>query len=222
MKKAIINSDRGLVMMETMFALPVYFIMLALLFWLGDMCMTRLALSNSERLRLWESGNWNNSGTTNIGNVFYFLVSGTTPDRMATSFSDFNSTFATVTTTGLGWGRIQSGRASVNTRASLWSWGISQVMMNSFPAGTGAPAANSAQPVRGRINNAGTPLDSAAMFRNTSNGGRGGRTSYSGSAKWNEIYLEKWGSVIVPPSAGSGAKALAPYTRNSYYVSWSR
>ena len=68
-----ISAERGVVMMETILTLPIYLIMLAGLFWLGELCLARMAFSQGENLRLWENGLRHPFSPVAERDLFYFL-----------------------------------------------------------------------------------------------------------------------------------------------------
>ena len=123
------KNDRGVILLETLLTLPVYLVMLAGLFWLGELCMARLTLTHAERLRLWEKGNWNDHSEIKEADIFHFLSRGTgNPPALVTGESDFSDTFAG-TSAANDWGNLVSGRAKeLKTRRSEWSWGITEFM----------------------------------------------------------------------------------------------
>ena len=122
MKKLLKITD-GVIMMETLLSLPVYIVMLAGLFWLGESAMTRISLIDGERYLLWTSGNRHNSNNAVIKHIFYFLdETGKITLKASTSS---NSNFPT-TSSASDWGNITQGQLSGTTKRSEWSWGVAE------------------------------------------------------------------------------------------------
>ena len=72
-KRFLLSREQGVVMMETILSLPIYFVLLAGVFWLGDFCIARLTLNHGQKVRLWESGNRHSSAIVNGNDIFYFM-----------------------------------------------------------------------------------------------------------------------------------------------------
>ena len=223
------KNDQGVIMLETLLSLPLYIVMLACLFWLGELCMTRLTLTNAERLRLWEKGNWNDHSEKAETEIFRFLSFGTIVQPViVTGESDFSNTFA-ATLSANNWGNLISGYATVNTRRSVWSWGITDFAKRNLWSGTGANASDGTDTLlmRSRVNTDDNSLPLTMFFR-AGDGGRkvdlsngAPRTSnWDNSTNWHSIYLGRWENAVVPENVGS-ASGVRVYNRNSFYLNWS-
>lgn len=123
--------DRGTVMLETVLTLPVYLIMLAGLFWLGELCVARLAFTSGENLRLWEQGLRHPFTPVPERSVFSFLPTLSSTDQLVTGSGNFNFSRTSPPQTG-GWGIGIAGTASMLTRRSDWSWAVNQGALNAL------------------------------------------------------------------------------------------
>ena len=232
-----IRNNSGVILMETLLTLPVYLVMLAGLFWLGELCATRNTLIQGERLRIWEAGTRSISGQTipSFGSrgLFFFLPETRADARSATvtGASDFKLYHNTAggaaegvkrEDSSLQWGWLQSGYAKINTRRSNWSWTIADFSNKSvWNVRSGDPhdvfGANRKELIaRGNLLD---PLSSAVFFRQ-GDGGRTGDNSYVGSNEYQNIYGESWPANLTMENQGS-ASAISTYSRNKNYVTWS-
>ena len=211
-------------MMETLLSLPLYLVMLAGLFWLGELCVARLTLTHAERMRLWEQGNRNDHTEKPETEIFGFLAYGTTNRPvLVTGESAFAPSFSADLAAN-SWGSMISGSATIKTRRSEWSWGIVKSVKNlwSEAANSNVDDGENEVPMKARVDANGNSLSSTVLFRSKYDGGRA-TSDWSGSTKWNSIYLGKWEDFVVPvvPAGVENAKSLYEYNRNSYYLSWS-
>jgi len=207
-------------------------VMLSGVFWLGEICMTRLTLTHGERLRLWEKGTRHSSNSIEADDVFRFLprvASGDPRLEWVTGYSNFNNNFKGTDNEAYGWGTIVSGHADVTTRRSEWSWGIDDFVRRSLLADADVQSLDTpgsgAERMFARTDPFDNPLDSLMLFRRKDNS-REGKISYQasstkGSNEWNKIYLGEWGDFIKPSKISDPSGPVDPYTRNSYYVRWS-
>lgn len=121
---SFIKNERGVVMMETILMLPVYLIIFGGLFWLGDLCLARLAFTEGETLRMWEEGLRHPFTPVPERTIFSFLPA-IGPGQVLTGTGSFTFTRTTPPQTG-GWGVGIAGNSSMLTRNSDWSWGATE------------------------------------------------------------------------------------------------
>ena len=228
MRAGPFTSDSGVVLLETILTLPVYLVILASLFWLGELCLTRLTLTHGERLRLWEVGNWNVHSGRKLKEVFGFLDQGTSNrSAVVTGVSDFTEDFSShKTKSAYNWGQVIEGHAEVRVRRSEWSWGIAELAVNHLWSSNGNQEIQgaSAFSINARTNNSGEELTSLGLFR-TGEGAREGGSLYVNSRNWNNMYLGTWEEFVIPPERaaydGRRAQDVTAYNRHASYVRWS-
>ena len=234
MKRKTPDNCHGVIMMETLLVLPVYIVVLSGLFWLGEVSLTRLALTHGERLLLWQTGNRNGGSEVPASEVFRFLQSSSAQNKLGVvgSYSGFEGTSAQDKTAAAGWGRILSMYATVDLTRSAWSFGSSDFIVGSFFSGIRKNAVSQNLQVLARSkeeNGKDTSLPSMVLFRR----GDGKRksdldssspkkSSWSENTRWNQIYLGSWGDFIKEPqSQGNPSSAVISYSRDNSYVDWS-
>ena len=223
------KNDHGVIMLETLITLPVYLVMLAGLFWLGELCLARLTLTGAERLRLWERGNRNDPTDTAERTIFKFLASGTAvPPDLVTGESGFAHTFSPSTAAN-NWGSRISGYATIGTRRSTWSWGIADFVGKKLWSSVGDAPGGIKLAMKARVTAAEKSQPSMMLFRSGNDDRRGDliqsinspwRSNWDNSVGWNAVYLGNWDNFIVP--RGGGATRIKQYNRNSYYLAWSK
>ena len=234
-KCRIYKSERGAVMMETIITLPVYLFMIAGLFWLGDLCLARLALINGESVRVWENGNrhssaliapFNTAANVDAPAFFWFMPNNSNGGEVVTGASNFNfSLTANDTGAAFGWGQIKGGRASLDTKRSAWSLGIAAFLSRNYYDELSQPSADllgdRRLPMLSRTDNAGNQLNFFLHSRRDG-GGRSNRAdAFYTNQIWQNIYLGNWGGYI-SPLAGGTLNPVATYPRNiTRYLSWS-
>lgn len=213
----------GVIMMETLLSLPVYMLLLACLFWLGELCLVKLALTSGENLRLWENGIRYPITFVAEEDIFYFSPS-ISDAEVVTGRGGFN--FIPADASSLDWGTRTSGRAQINTKRSSWSWGINNFISNFTNSGNNyiAPGAEEQLMIsRGTIDNPlnGYVLSRAAYARRDGIYERG---TDSGSA-WKTEYLSTWNlgvaGTISPVAQGDYARVDRYGSRVADYVTWS-
>ena len=242
---------RGVVLMETVIILPLYLIVLAGIFWLGEMCLIRQGLCTAEQLRLWESGTRHNLSQIDQSQIFWEFPIGTgTRSTLTTGVDGLTANhtegddpprilpgFNDTPTSTLGWGTEKNGFVQLNTRRSEWSWGIADFARRSlWNDSLGAVseeeeirAGRDVMTMQSRASGNGNPQSVNLYFRReVDDGNRASSTPYSGDPpQWNSIYLEKWDSFAADdlPEMKSGEKTAAELTeygdRNSNFNDWS-
>ena len=203
-------------MMETLLTAPLYLITLAGLFWLGELCMARLAFTQGESLRLWENGLRHPFTPVAERRLFPFLPDRNRAGEVVTGSGLFSFTRTSPPQTG-GWGIGISGGSSMATRRSDWSVG----------ANTGALAALGRN--EALVQNLSTSFTKAKhlLERNV----YAGRvsiytdTTNNGTA-WKSEYLATWtvGSTRISMPSGGDAETVRLYnsgSRNANYNQWS-
>lgn len=221
----IFSCDSGVVMMETIFTLPIYFIMLAGVFWLGELCIARLTFTSGENLRLWEGGLRHPFTPVPERTIYSFMPDINSSDEVVTGGGRFNFTRTSPPQIG-GWGIAIVGTASMVTRRSDWSWSVNQGALNAL----GFDGAVS-QGDQEMVNTTGRIL----LNRNVFTGRRliyiAGTNVDAGRAEdestvWQQEYTPRWTigeSVIQPPNVGTPTP-LTLYNggvRNGNYNQWS-
>ena len=211
---SLFTNDRGVVIMETLLMLPVYLIMLSGIFWLGELCLARLAFTEGENIRLWEAGLRHSFTSVPERTLFSFLPS-TSSNQMITGSSSFNFTRTSPAQTG-GWGVGIAGSASILTRRSDWSWAVNQGALQAL----------------GENNNVSNDITIRGKNRGLLN-----RNSYTGrqnlyydgtsnGTSWKNEYGARWtvGSAVIEMPSGGTARNVSLYnrgSRNSNYNRWS-
>ena len=210
MKKLLKITD-GVIMMETLLSLPIYIVMLAGLFWLGESAMARVSLIDGERYILWTSGNRHNSNNNVIRHIFYFLDA--TGDITLRASIDNSNNFPN-TSSAYNWGNITQGQLTGNTKRSQWSWGAAESIrsMHSELSLSETPGQNEED----LIAKGGNVM---IFSRRAGNARRNGDTSYNSSVDYMTIAGSTWGTII-QPSVG-GVSAISAYARNANFVNWS-
>lgn len=211
-----ISAERGVVMMETILTLPIYLIMLAGLFWLGELCLARMAFSQGENLRLWENGLRHPFSPVAERDLFYFLPELNSGDEVVTGSGLFRFSRTSPAQSG-GWGVGISGEASAETNRSDWSFGLN----------------NGALAVLGQAGSSLRRLritDSTVKHLLNRNDYYGRNMIYTAGRDsgtlWKNEYEAVWtvGTETIRMPSGGQARAVRLYnsgTRNIYYNSWS-
>ena len=212
-------NDAGVIMMETILSLPIYIILLACVFYLGELCLSRLTLTHGERLRLWESGLRHTGISVAVNDIFYFALPGDTFIGI-TALSPVTDFRATPSSNG--WGEIRTGRASVNTQRSLWSWGTNVSAENAISYGSSTtPPRNLLMTSRNRDNTGN--WSNVQLFSRTTSTGRANlyfNTDRRDDTEWLAIYCGRWGSI---GPTGQTATSMISYDRTDpFYLRWSR
>ena len=223
-------------MMETVLTLPLYIVMIASLFWLGELCLGRLALTHGERLRLWENSDRyiDQNAFVDLFNpvegVFWFLPNQTaTRNDVSTGVSLARDSFPLMQKTANGWGQIHSGNLQIDSRRSLWSWGIENFfrrnLWNFSAVNTNSILGSDILKIvaRGNVEN---PLDSSLLSRQaylwTSNDSthRENDNSYKDSLGWITISQGRWDDFVRPTVTGANSHRISSYSR--VYEAWSQ
>lgn len=237
--------------METVIILPLYLIVLAGIFWLGEMCLIRQGLCTAEQLRLWESGTRHSLSQIGQSQIFWEFPIGTgTRSTLTTGVDGLTANhtegdnpprilpgFKDTPTTTLGWGTEKNGFVQLNTRRSEWSWGIADFARRSlWTDSLGAVseeeeirAGRDVMTMQSRASGNGNPqLMNLYFRREVDDGNRAGSTPYSGDPPlWNSIYLEKWDTFgsFGPPVKLFGSISAAELTeygdRKQQFDEWS-
>ena len=220
------KTDSGVIMMETIITLPLYIILLACVFWLGETCMIRLTLTNGENVQLWERSSQHAIALLNERHIFWNFSPVNNADIVSGAGG---MTFVPTNDANVGWGQVRSVRSSLNTRRSNWSYdadsSANYIMNNNLSAN-----ATQSMLARGTIGN---PLESFLLSRQSYAGRTGiyatlGRND--GNA-WKSEYLVSWplnstaGTYNIIPISGGGYSAVTPYNggaRDNNYVTWSQ
>ena len=240
--KRFFQNVAGTIMMETVFTLPIYIVMLACLFWLGEICLGKLTLTHGERLRLWESGTRHISAANFINfsgsdGIFHSFPNSTTArDAMVTGISLSEQTFSS-TETANNWGQISTGHMQVSVRRSMWSWGISDSFRRNLWNDEREYAfdidGRNAWRMLARSRYNGTsqvPLDSSILSRRSYSWSasdtyhRKEDNSYNNSSGWARIANSNWGTIISPDAITTTTpiNAIDSYFRNNSFEGWSR
>ena len=217
-----IKDERGVVMLETILVLPVYLLLLGGLFWLGELCLARLALTHGESLRLWENGTRYSITFVSEGDIFSFLPATGSNDDAITGRSGFSFTPTNVTNA---WGQVVSGRATLNTRRSIWSWGTEAAFHNIFQGTDIASPADRRMIARGTVD---VPLVSHLLSRRNYISRVGiYRQGTNDGNQWQTEYTSSWnlgGRFDITPTVPEdrGYSSFVSYgNRNASYVTWS-
>ena len=213
-------NDAGVIMMETILSLPIYIILLACVFYLGELCLSRLTLTHGERLRLWESGLRHSPTPVADRDIFYFSNLGNTFINTS-SFSTVNSFSSTSSSNG--WGQIRTGKASLQTQRSLWSWGANVSAENTTSYGSSTTPARNTMLMSSRDRDNAGNWSNVQLFSRTASTGRTNlyfTDDQRDDKEWLAIYQGKWKSF--GPS-GQSATTLSLYDRiNTFYLNWSK
>ena len=214
-KRFLLSKEQGVVMMETVLSLPIYFVLLAGVFWLGDFCIARLALNHGEKVRLWESGNRHSSAMVNGNDIFYFMdnAANAVQNDVLADFRGFStiSSFP-VQANANRWGQVRAGQANLNVKRSAWSWGVNEGARNIMAVDNSITPGGSFEAMLS------TPVQ---LYSRTSSTARTGiyTGNFNDTTQWLTIYGENWPDIA--PGGGS-AESLRSYTRNVDYLRWSR
>lgn len=141
--RSLYKNTHGVVMMETLLTLPLYLILLACLFWLGEVCLAKLTLVQSANLRLWEGSTQHAIAPIAENNLFDFLpgingadvVTGRSGFAFAVRVNSSNDG-----ATAAGWGRRRAGNGNITLRRSNWSWGVNSSALGLLSTGVTLPA----------------------------------------------------------------------------------
>ena len=202
-----IKQEHGVVMMETLLALPICFVLLAGLFWLGEVCMVRLALIGEENVTLWAKGNRHEADSFPYSYYFWFVdPQGKTTVTSKVSQDNFSASSA-----ANGWGEITQGNLKGEVKRSEISFSMADTSRALFDFGDETPGSTSA---------AVTAKGGNVKILSRAASARQGSASYNGSSNWRNIAVGGWASFITPSSPGS-AIAIVTYNRDSNYNTWS-
>ncbi|MBR7138798.1 MAG: hypothetical protein IKD44_04570 [Lentisphaeria bacterium] len=220
MKKKFFDStfcsgEEGVVLMETVIALPLYLILLAGLFWLGEVCLAKLSFTSGENLRLWEEDSRHVSSPVQEKTLFPFLASD---GRISTTGSlfVFEKSAPSQTTA---WGRKITGKSTMMTRRSDWSWQVNRTALAAMGVEEGMPGRN--QEI--------SSSDRQILKRSNYSGRYRIYTAGTDSGNlWLNEYGTRWelgdGSVIEPPAMEDTPRIVRLYnggSRNANYNQWS-
>ena len=206
----LFKQTRGLIMMETLITLPIYIVMLAGLFWLGETALVRLVMVDGENFTLWQAGN--RHGGSGAPYIFWFLDN--TKDGVMTAKADIKSNSFTPNSNAYGWGETNSGRLVGRIKRSVWSLGAGEAVRTYFTETSGPePAGKEFADILGKSGD-------LKIFSRAGDGSRAGSSSYDGSTVWHSIALGSWDGLINPDSSGS-SYSISAYNRNGSYVGWS-
>ncbi|MEG1979557.1 MAG: hypothetical protein RR060_02470 [Victivallaceae bacterium] len=200
--------------METLLVLPLYLIMIAGLFYLGELCLIRLTLTGGEQLRLWEQGNRYGLTPTANKEIFWFLPYQSNTFSATGAVNNFKDSYNSSPAAN-GWGKIQNGYSNINHLRSEWSNGVVNFFMNDF--GDNSDTTNTT--IRSRVKTNGQPQPSTALFKINSNN-RVEKAPYQNNNEWHAIYSSSWGDFIKPANVGN-IYVFREYERNNIYVKWS-
>ena len=205
------KEQSGVIMMETLLTLPFYIVLLAGLFWLGEVSLARLTFVEAENFTLWANGNRHDSAPLALQRFFWSFD----PDGDVTIKAGIKSdNFGTPDNSANGWGEINQGNLVGQTKRSNWSWGAADFHRVLYPEiSSGETAGKDFEESAARGGN-------VKILSRSNGGARSGTGSYANSVGWNNIYLGSWQGIVSPASAGV-AHAISAYTRNSNYVNWS-
>lgn len=220
--RSLYKNTHGVVMMETLLTLPLYLILLACLFWLGEVCLAKVTLVQSANLRLWEGSTQHTIGQIPEVLLFHFLpeiagadvVTGRSGFAFAVRVNSSNDGTATA-----GWGRRRAGNGSVTLRRSAWSWSVNSFALNLLPTVATLPA-NVNQGMTSRQ----TPnLLSRNSYTNRQNIYGNGTND---GASWKTHYRMTWNlgttvGTINPASGGNYVRVTLYGARDGSYVGWS-
>ena len=208
-------------MMETILTLPIYIILLACVFYLGELCISRLTVTHGERLRLWESGLRHiDDDSVGVSDIFYFSFAGNPMFIQITEFSsvaDFSAQ-----NTDDGWGQIRTGKAKAYSQRSQWSWGanVSAENATSYGSSTTPPRDPLLMSSRDR-DNTNNWTNVQLLSRTNSAIRNNNRDNFYETQTWQKnIYLAKWDSFIVPEAQGE-LYSVKTYPRVEKYLTWS-
>lgn len=220
--RSLYKNTHGVVMMETLLTLPLYLILLACLFWLGEVCLAKLTLVQSANLRLWE-GSTQHAIAPIAGNALFDFLPGITGAEVVTGRTGFafavsvnSSNDGTATA---GWGRRRAGNGSVTLRRSNWSWGVNSSALGLLSTGVTLPANSNLGMVSRQTPN--------LLSRNSYIGRQNiyGIGTNDG-ASWKTHYRMTWnlGTVgtIDPADGGAYAGVTLYGARDVSYVTWSQ
>ena len=115
----IVKNEHGVIIMETILSLPIYIVMLAGLFWLGEIAMTRIALVNGENFALWEESN--RHAAKSIPDFFSFLSSEFSSNGEVVTKSGRQVNHFVPSSAAYSWGKVTQGFSNVSTTRSEWS-----------------------------------------------------------------------------------------------------
>ena len=213
-------NDAGVIMMETILSLPIYIILLACVFYLGELCLSRLTLTHGERLRLWESGLRHTDNSVAVNDIFYFSLPGNTFIGI-TALSPVTNFRSEPSSNG--WGEIRTGRASVNTQRSLWSWRTNVSAENALSYGNSTtPTQNTLLMTSRNRDNTGN-WSNVQLFSRTTSTGRANlyfNNDIRDATEWLTIYRGRWGNI---GPTGQTATPMNLYDRTDpFYLNWSR
>ena len=216
------KNTRGVVMMESILTLPIYIILLACVFYLGELCLSRLSLTHGERLRLWESGLRHTDNSVAVNDIFYFSLPGNTFIGI-TALSPVTNFRSEPSSNG--WGEIRTGKASINTRRSLWSWEANVSAENTTSYGSSTtPPRNTLQMSSRDRNSIGNWSNVQLLSRASSERRENNDDEFYEDNDWQDIYLERWDILNIAPQQEGELKSIPVYnsgTRYDKYVGWS-
>lgn len=217
------KNTRGVIMMETILTLPIYIILLAGVFYLGELGISRLSLTHGERLRLWESGLRHTDNSVAVNDVFYFSFAGNPMFIQITGFSPVSDFSAENTSDG--WGQTRTGKARANTQRSFWSWGANVSAENATSYGSSTtPPRNTLQMSSRDRNSIGNWSNVQLLSRASSERRKNNDDEFYEDNEWQDIYLERWDILNIAPQQEGELKSIPVYnsgTRYDKYVGWS-
>ena len=211
-----ISGEKGAVMLETVVVLPFYLILLAGLFWLGELCMTGLSFTSGENLRLWEEG-FRHSHTPAAERSLFPFLSGGNADAMVSGGSSFSFRRSGEVQTGT-WGSVVTGKSSMKLRRSGWSYNVTGSALAALGVEAGAPAREE------KIVN---DNDRQLLKRNSFNGRYGIYTAGTGNGSlWQKEYNTPWrlGNRVIELPQTERVLPAGLYnggSRNGNYNLWS-
>ena len=204
-------------MLETLLTLPLYIVILAGLFWLGEVSLARITFVEAENFSLWVKGNRHKSGIPSLERFFWpFDTNGDITIKAEVKSDNFR----TPENSANGWGQINTGYLIGSTQRSKWSWGAADFHRVFYSEiSTGETPGEQSEESAAKGGNV------MLLSRRTGNGSRSGGGSYegtdrnrSGSSLFMTIAGSDWSCITV---ADYGANAISEYTRNGNCVNWS-
>ena len=204
----LLKNNSGVIMMETLITLPVYLLILAGLFWLGEGSLVRLTLIDGENYTLWAKGNRHESDDVSRSQLFWFLD----PDGDITAQAAVKSENFSMSKAAFGWGEINTGSLTGKIKRSNWSWGVSDSIKDLQPEPAETPGKS--------YSDSSAQGGNVMILSRRDDDTRTGDGSYNGKVLWYDIALGSWGSFIRPTSSGNAA-AISEYKRNESYEDWS-
>lgn len=213
----IAKQEHGVIMMETILSLPIYIIMLAGLFWLGELAMTRIALANGENFALWEESNRHTAKS--IPDFFSFMSSMNSSEaEVVTKVSEQSDNFSRADGVTPPWGKIITGYSVVSTRRSEWSTGADQ-SARAMSSGSNSSTNDILREIYPRDAATESDIPWITLFSRVNSSYRdsvyiGAKDDGSIS---HTIFLEKWEKVPNIPNSQGSYKDFSLYNSGSRY-----